>query len=98
MAKMIIDVPDNMQEMCKLHKEGICDLMNIEVDILAEAVINGIVIPKGHGRLIDADKLKERYLYMSNDDTAIEGMEYVTKGMIENAEVVIEADKGSEKI
>ena len=62
----------------------------------AKQIINGTVLPKGHGRLIDADKLKERYLYMSNDDTAIEGMEYVTKGMIENAEVVIEADKEAE--
>lgn len=62
----------------------------------AKQIINGTVLPKGHGRLIDADKLKERCLFMSNDDTAIEGMEYVTKGMIENAHAVIEADKEAE--
>lgn len=41
MAKMIIDIPDNMQEMCKWHKEGICDLTNIEIYILVEAIIKG---------------------------------------------------------
>ena len=59
----------------------------------AYAIRNGTVLPKGHGKLIDADKLKERCLFMSNDDTAIEGVEYVTKGMIENAHAIIEADK-----
>lgn len=71
---------------------NVCD----DETLLYNHIKNGTVLPKGHGRLVDVDKLKERYLYMSNDDTAIEGMEYVTKGMIENAEVVIEADKEAE--
>lgn len=63
------------------------------INAVDKAIANGTVLPKGHGRLIDADKLRERCLYMSNDDTAIEGVEYVTKGMIENADAVIEADR-----
>ena len=69
---------------------------NIQTKGGIDAIRNGIVLQRGHGKLIDASKLKKRCLYMSNDDTAIEGMEYVTKGMIENADAVIEADKDGE--
>ena len=63
---------------------------------IGNAIREGIVLPKGHGDLIDRDRLIGRCLFMSNDDTAIEGMEYVTKGMIETAPTIIKADKDGE--
>ena len=32
-----------------------------------EAIKNGVLIPKGHGRLIDADALYEQYVYADYD-------------------------------
>ena len=64
-----------------------------KVPSLYEIVNKGVLLPKGHDDLIERNKLLNRCLFMSNDDTAIEGMEYVTKGMIENASPIIEADK-----
>ena len=54
--RIIINIPDNMTAMCRWHKEGICELTNIEVGILVEAVINGTPLPKGHWIDINGDK------------------------------------------
>ena len=63
---------------------------------IGHAIASGTVLPKGHGELVDRDRLINRCLFMSNDDTAIEGMEYITKGMIKTAPTVIEADEDGE--
>lgn len=55
--EVVIKIPKSMKDMCEWHQDGICDLVDIETDILAEAIKNGTVLPKGHGRLIDADEL-----------------------------------------
>jgi len=65
-------------------------------NFIAKQIKNGTVLPKGHRDLIDRDRLIGRCLFMSNDDTAIEGMEYVTKGMIKTAPTIIKADKDGE--
>ena len=88
--QIVIDVPEEEYNLIKIKSETNIGGVSSEAE---RVIANGTPLPKGHGRLIDADKLKERCLFMSNDDTAIEGMEYVTKGMIENAHAVIEADK-----
>lgn len=50
--------------------------------VYGDAIKNGIVLPKGHGRLIDADELiKDR---VENDNTVI---------LVSNAKTVIPADK-----
>lgn len=42
--KVIIDVPNNMQDMCQWHKDGVCALTGIEVDMIAEAIAKGVVV------------------------------------------------------
>lgn len=58
---------------------------------IIRAVRESIPLPKHHGRLIDADELKKRAMYMDGDNVAIEGVEVVTVGMIDNAETIIPA-------
>ena len=62
-------------------------------------IANGIPLPKGHGRLIDADTLE----YTCNSDecgmlTGCNHCQYniITEDEIDNAPTIIEADKESE--
>ena len=60
-----------------------------------EYIKNGTVLPKGHGRLIDGDKLIrpeiQPFLYhLENGDTAIPEIDIL------HAPTVIEADRGDE--
>lgn len=47
MAKIVIDLPDNMQDMCRWHTDGIAALTNLEINILVEAVKNGTEVKYG---------------------------------------------------
>ena len=58
MAKVLIDIPENMIDMCKWHKDGISPLTHLETDMLAESIKNGKLIPNHCGRLIDAKALE----------------------------------------
>ena len=54
------------------------------------AIANGIPLPKGHGRLIDVDKLKPQITYFGISDTPVEVVKCST---IKNAPTIIKADK-----
>ena len=43
--KIIVDITENTIEMCKWHRDGICDLAKPEIDIVAEAIANGKPFP-----------------------------------------------------
>lgn len=74
--QIVIDIPKQMYLNAK------ADLL-CGGDILVKAIKNGTPLPKGHGRLIDADALYEQYAYADyNFDMA---MEY--------APTIIEADR-----
>lgn len=51
---------------------------------LTDAIKNGIPLPKGHGRLIDADELTESILCKTFGLRSVD---------IENAPTIVEADK-----
>lgn len=90
--EVVIKIPESMKEMCKWHRDGVCELVNIKIDILAEAIMNGIVLPKGHGRLIDASKLKLYEKELQANDISWLFNAY-TPEEIDNAPTIIEADK-----
>lgn len=48
--KLIIDIPECFYEYCKTQTDA------IEIEL---AVAKGIPLPKGHGRLIDADAMQK---------------------------------------
>ena len=63
--------------------------------LLMDAIKNGEPLPKGHGRLIDADELKQ--VYENTEDSQI--CKWSTYGVIseiDDAPTVIEADGGAE--
>ena len=59
-------------------------------ETLVNAIKNGTPLPKGHGRLIDADKLREEIFVVDSYS------EEPVKQQISDAPTIIEADKESE--
>lgn len=52
--KLIIDIPEELFEAYKGRSPRLGDE---GMDMIAQAIANGTPVPKGHGRLIDADAL-----------------------------------------
>ena len=69
--QIVIDIPEQWEK---------CNIRFIK-----EGIRNGTPLPKGHGRLIDADKIKFEYLPGSNEWIA-------TEAQIDNQTTIIEAD------
>ena len=98
--KYIIDIPDEVKQ--KIDKNlNACDLDIYDCVMLATE--NGIPLPKGHGRLIDADELSKRLVNASmfyRGETADMFDTRFADGLRESdiklseAPTVVEADKG----
>ena len=73
--KLIIDIPDN-----EYHQ--ICELRLHNRTFYDDAIRNGTPLPKGHGRLIDADALWKKWVF-----------DAIGKQEIDEAPTIIEADK-----
>ena len=87
--KLVIDIDDDLYT--RLFDNGKDNL--IDMQEVCVAVRKGVIIPKGHGRLIDADELKKYKYY---DNNRFENAIAVAR--IDWAETIIEADKsGSEE-
>ena len=85
--QIVIDIPKEKYDLCKKWKPS-------ERNELQEAVANGTPLPKGHGRLIDADAVKGKYPLMENDFgmTFNEGIHRA----IDSMQTIIEADKAEQ--
>lgn len=55
--KLVIDIPDAIKEMADEDDKKLIHMMWML--ILIDTIKNGVVLPKGHGRLIDADDFKK---------------------------------------
>ena len=66
--KIVIDIPDNDYEYIKGLNEGITDYHTTVK--LYRAVRGGTVLPKGHGDLVDADKVILSLVYGKHLDNA----------------------------
>lgn len=98
--RLVIDIPDGYETKYKSINNG-----SIAARVILNCVANGTPLPKGHGRLIDASKLKvelecgiragnyeegyEKYLHINSMDDCVDAVEY--------AKTIIEADKESEE-
>ncbi len=85
-VEVVIRIPKEKYDV--IMETGNCGLSHNE-----RAIKHGTVLPKGHGRLIDGDKLIrpeiQPFLYhLENGDTAIPEIDIL------HAPTVIEADKG----
>ena len=88
--QIVIDINDNLYT--RLFDNGV-DNYNDVAD-MAKAIRKGIPLPKGHGRLIDADKLLKEARIDIWTDYGFESK--ISSIDVESAPIIIEADKGSE--
>lgn len=79
--RIVIEIDEDLYEMCR---DSLGDEDNIE-----GIIANGIPLPKGHGRLIDADKLIQEY--RTSNIVSIYGEQIVIK--VYRAPTIIAADK-----
>ena len=84
--KIVIDIPDNEYEYYKTYGlDG--GTINKVID---NAILGGTVLPKGHGRLIDADAYIDKTAECNwLDDISVDEFNRITP-------TIIEADKGAE--
>lgn len=88
--QIVIDIPE---EMIKALKEG-CFGAKYNIYDICGCVMNGTPLPKGHGDLVDRDKVidllnEEEYNYYTELDKVCD--------TIYEAPTIIEADKGDEE-
>lgn len=93
MAEIVIKIDDELlnsiKYFCEVYLDPNAHTMSYD---LMRSVQNGILLPKGHGRLVDADKLKKYKYYDSN---RFENA--VAVAQINCANTIIEADKKEEQ-
>jgi len=87
---IMIDIDDDLYT--RLFDSGVDYVMDMRR--ACAAIRNGIPLPKGHGRLIDADEL---FLDIQTDEQMRLGEHLAwVKERIDNAPTIIEADTESE--
>lgn len=113
--KIIIDIPEEFEShferdrfddsLCRLRTDAHCIAGKYEqelCDMLIEAFNNGTPLPKGHGRLIDADELKTLSYEVlvdtdnPNREDGLSSANGVVEEDIDLAPTIIEADGGED--
>ena len=93
--KIVIDVPENEVPKRREIVEIGLQFMDGEV---CECTYPFQVLPKGHGRLIDADEYKEHLYACETNGRPLHRMELDERlATVDNAPTIIEADKGEEE-
>ena len=83
--QIVIDIPKEMYNLILSEKYE----LNNGADYSARCVQNGIPLPKGHGRLIDADKLIDSDRIIADSRKC----HYIPMIDVYQAPTIIEADK-----
>lgn len=87
--KLVIDIPKRVYDYI-IKKGYIVNSDRLEV---AESIINGAPLPKGHGDLIDKSKLKVHYV---GTDIGTDCPVYLLP-TVDEAQPIIKADKEAKK-
>ena len=91
--QIVIDIPEEIyNSACATN-----NIWNMRMaGFVCSAIANGMPLPKGHGRLIDADKLKEQATEIKLENLS-KNIRVITRYKLEHAPTIIEADKESEE-
>lgn len=94
--KIVIDIPDEQYKRICDHTDGVYDMIS-----LLTIIENGTPLPKGHGKLIDADKLIKKLEATANIEWnkqvgSSKGLKDAIDIIDDDVPTIIEADKGSE--
>lgn len=107
--QIVIDIPEDEYKICLSHRESIENMIRVHKCFSLEyAVVRGTPLPKDHGKLIDADYLRNVILlhnFHGNNKNIVpysdrKGYRLRQREVDEaiiNAPTIIEADKESEK-
>ena len=100
--ELVIKIPEEVYKAYKMSST-LCmlntDQKNIAKNYLINAILNGTPLPKGHGRLVDADALEKKMCDREaeiGDDRALWESSAVSVALDMFAPTIIEADKESE--
>lgn len=87
---IVIDIPEKLYEYAKANL-----IDSVDETFAIGAIADGTPLPKGHGRLIEADKLK-----LTQHDIHVEAINYrhrcISIENIDEAPTIVEADRGKE--
>ena len=86
--ELVIKISEEVYKHAKEIHEVMCDSVWLGIK-------NGTPLPKGHGRLIDADELLEQQ-YRIDDSAALSIRDVVNVEDVEDTSTIIEADTESE--
>ena len=88
--ELIIKIPKEVYEHI-LKAKSVPDMLSIDIVNTINAVKNGTLLSKGHGRLIDVDEIQ-----FENAEFDTYGDYSIAFDAIDGAETIIEADKENE--
>ena len=83
--KLIIEIDEDDYTMCQILAKEMCDTRMKLTDNLKYAISNGIPLPEGHGRLIDAKVAYKKFYSRCYASVAEE--------ILNEVPTIIEADK-----
>lgn len=81
--EIVINIPDELRR----HIDW------LSATYLIEKVKKGTTLPKGHGRLIDADKLKDQIIEVKLENVSRD-IRVITGCQLEESPTILEADEG----
>ena len=84
--QIVIDIPEELYDRLIIKGK---DISEEETSTILDIIADGTVLPKGHGRLIDADNMKRIDAIQMGDFNSIESI----RKWIDIMPIVIEADK-----
>lgn len=92
--KIVIDIPEeSYNAICTITT--LAEMESVGQDtkrVIYTGIQNGTILPKGHGRLIDADAIKPKFCN-SNIYTSEKGFWYYSVKDVNDIPTIIEADK-----
>lgn len=91
--ELVIKIPEEAKQAFDCAESN--DLKGCYYDhggVIGKAIANGIPLPKGHGRLIDADELLKKS-YRIDDSETLSTRDVVNVEDVDDAQTIIEADK-----
>ena len=82
--ELVIKIPEEIYKASQIIDVKYEDVIQIPLEVIK----NGISLPKGHGRLIDADTI-----YFIDEDFLCQSDYVVAECAVDNAPTIIEADE-----
>ena len=91
--QIVIDIPESIYDTIQSDEM----ISREQLAVLQMHILNGTPLPKGHGRLIDADDLLGEFRDGTEDYDFAHWTRFDIANIIDNAPTIVEADRGDEE-